>query len=44
MTGKIGVVKCAFVCVCAPVNEKGITGKMKLEKFSELGQIYTKEV
>ncbi len=35
VTGKIGMVKCAFVCVYAPVNEKGMKGKMKLEKFWE---------
>ncbi len=40
MTGKIGMGKCAWVCVYAPVNEKGINGKMKLGKFwEELGQL-----
>ncbi len=43
MTGKIGMVKCAWVCVYAPVNEKGMKGKMKLEKFLEdLGQLLKK--
>ncbi len=43
MTGKIEMVKCAWVCVYAPVNEKGIKGKMKLEKFwEELGQLLKK--
>ncbi len=43
MTVKIGMVKCAFVCVYAPVNEKGMKGKMKLEKFWEdLGQLLKK--
>ncbi len=43
MTGKIAMVKCAFVCVYAPVNEKGLKGKMKLEKFWEdLGQLLKK--
>ncbi len=41
--GKTGMVKCAFVCVYAPVNEKGMKGKMKLEKFWEdLGQLLNK--
>ncbi len=35
MTGKIGMVKCVWVCVYAPVNEKGMTSKTKLEKFWE---------
>ncbi len=43
MTGKIGMVKCALVCAYAPVNEKGIKGKMRLEKFWEdLGQLLKK--
>ncbi len=43
MTVKIGMVKCAFVCVYAPVNEKRMKGKMKLEKFWEdLGQLLKK--
>ncbi len=43
MTGKIGMVKCAWVCVYAPVNEKGMKGKLKLEKFWEdLGQLLKK--
>ncbi len=43
MTGKIGMVKCVWVCVYAPVNEKGMKGKMKLEKFWEdLGQLLKK--
>ncbi len=43
MTGKIGMVKCAWVCVYAPVNEKGMKGKMKLEKFWEdLGELLKK--
>ncbi len=36
---------CICVCVCmyAPVHEKGIKGKMKLEKFwEELGQLLKK--
>ncbi len=35
MTGKVGMVKCVWVCVYAPVNEKGMKGKMKLEEFRE---------
>ncbi len=35
MTGKSGMVKCAWVFVYAPVNEKGMKHKMKLEKFWE---------
>ncbi len=43
MTGKIGMVKCVWVCVYALVNEKGMKGKMKLEKFWEdLGQLLKK--
>ncbi len=31
---------CAWVCVYAPANEKGMKGKMKLEKFwDDLGQL-----
>ncbi len=34
------MVKCVWVCVYAPVNEKGMKGKVKLEKFWEdLGQL-----
>ncbi len=40
MTGKVGMVKCVWVCVYAPVNENRMKGKMKLEKFWEdLGQL-----
>ncbi len=42
MAGKTGMVKCVWVCVYAPVNEKGMRGKMKLEKFWE--DSVTKEV
>ncbi len=43
MTGKIGMVKCVWICVYAPVNEKGMKGKMKLEKFWEdLSQVIKK--
>ncbi len=35
VTGKTGMVKCVWVCVYAPVNEKGMKDKMKLEKFWE---------
>ncbi len=43
MTVTIGMVKCAFMCVYAPVNEKGMKGKMKLENFWEdLGQLLKK--
>ncbi len=43
MTGKVGMVKCAWICVYAPVNEKGMKGKMKLEKFWEdLSQVIKK--
>ncbi len=42
-TKKIGMVKCEWVCMYAPVNEKGLKGKMKLEKFWEdLGQLLKK--
>ncbi len=34
------MVKCAWVCVYAPMNEKGMKGRMKVEKFREdLGQV-----
>ncbi len=43
MMEKIGMVKYAWVCVYTPVNEKGMKGKMKLEKFWEdLGQLLKK--
>ncbi len=43
MTGKTGMVKCVWLCEYAPVNEKGMKGKMKLEKFWEdLGQLLKK--
>ncbi len=43
MTVKTGMVKCAWVCVYAPVNEKGMIGKMKLEKFwKDLGELLKK--
>lgn len=32
ITGKIGMVKCAWVSVYAKVNEKEIKGKTKLKK------------
>ncbi len=36
---------CMGVCVYAPVNEKGIKGKMEMEKFwEELGQYLNKFV
>ncbi len=42
-TREIGMVKCAWVCVYAPVNEKEMKGRMKLEKFWEdLGQLLKK--
>ncbi len=43
MMGKVGMVKCVWVCVYAPVNERGMKGMMKLEKFWEdLGQLLKK--
>ncbi len=45
MTGKLGMVKCAYahVCVYSSVNEKGIKCKMKTGKFWEkLGQCLKK--
>ncbi len=43
MVEKIGMMKCAWVFVCAPVIEKGMKGKMKLEKFwGDLGELLKK--
>ncbi len=43
MTGTIGMMKCAFMCVFAPVTDKGMKGKMKQEKFwDDLSQLLKK--
>ena len=44
MTRKTGMVKCVWVCVYAPVNEKGMKGKMMLEKILGKFRSVTKEV
>ncbi len=31
--GTIGKIKCVWVCVYAPVYEKGVKSKVKMEKF-----------